>query len=338
MKTLTVAVPCYNSQDYMEKCVDSLLSGRESVEILIINDGSSDRTGKIADRYSKENPGIVRVIHQENKGHGGAINTALKNASGLYFKVVDSDDWVNEGEFKKVVSKLEKLSGESRRLDMMITNFVYDKEFKSNKTVMKYENVLPQDCIFTWKDISRFPKHKYLLMHSIIFRTGVLRECRLNLPEHTFYVDNIFVFLPLKYVKHMYYFNVTLYHYYIGRSDQSVNESIMIKRIDQQIMINKLMFEYMDIAKIKTRSKKKYMLNYLSIITTVTSVLLIRSGTQGNLDKKKELWDYIKKRDLRLYIKLRFSPLGVAANLPSKTGRNITVYLYLISRKIYGFN
>ena len=89
MKILSVAVPCYNSQEYMRKCVDSLLKGGEDVEILIVDDGSKDDTLKIARDYEEKYPTIVKAIHQENKGHGGAVNTGLAHATGLYFKVVD---------------------------------------------------------------------------------------------------------------------------------------------------------------------------------------------------------------------------------------------------------
>ena len=92
MKLLTVAVPCYNSQEYMHYSIQTLLAGGEEVEILIINDGSKDDTARIADQYAAAYPTIIRAIHQENKGHGGAVNTGMANATGKYFKVVDSDD------------------------------------------------------------------------------------------------------------------------------------------------------------------------------------------------------------------------------------------------------
>ena len=95
MKLLSIAIPCYNSQDYMEKCIESLLVGGEEVEILVVDDGSSDRTAEIADAYAAKYPTIVKAIHQENGGHGEAVNAGIRNATGLYFKVVDSDDWVN---------------------------------------------------------------------------------------------------------------------------------------------------------------------------------------------------------------------------------------------------
>ena len=85
MKILSIAVPCYNSEAYMEKCIDSLLVGGEDVEILVVNDGSSDRTAEIADAYAKKYPTIVKAIHQENGGHGEAVNAGIRNASGTLF-------------------------------------------------------------------------------------------------------------------------------------------------------------------------------------------------------------------------------------------------------------
>ena len=80
-------------------------------------------------------------------------------------------------------------------------------------------------------------------MHSVMYRTKLLRECGLELPKHTFYVDNIFVYHPLPHVKYLYYLNVNFYRYFIGRSDQSVNESVMIGRIDQQLKVNRIMID-----------------------------------------------------------------------------------------------
>ena len=108
MKLLTIAVPCYNSQDYMENCISSLVVGGDEVEVLIVDDGSSDNTAVIADRLEAEYPGIVRAIHQPNKGHGGAVNMGIENASGLYFKVVDSDDKVKASAFKSILDKLRE--------------------------------------------------------------------------------------------------------------------------------------------------------------------------------------------------------------------------------------
>ena len=300
MKLLSFAVPCYNSAAYMEKCVESLLKGGEDVEIIIVDDGSRDETAQIADRYALAYPSIIRVIHQENGGHGSAVNAGIENAEGLYFKVVDSDDWVKEEAYRQILDTLKNLTGGEKVLDMLVSNFVYEKTGENRHKVMRYKHALPIEKMFTWEDVKHFHKGQYILMHSVIFRTKLLRECGLKLPEHTFYVDNLFVFEPLPSVRNMYYLDVNFYRYYIGRADQSVNEEIMIGRIDQQIKVNKLMIDYMVENKNRMTSMKKmyqYMISYLDIVTTVSSILLICSGTEENLAKKKELWNYLKKKD-----------------------------------------
>ncbi len=337
MKLLTFAIPCYNSQDYMEHCIESILPGGEDIEILIIDDGSKDRTAEIADDYAKRYPSIVRAIHQENGGHGEAVNAGIRNASGLYFKVVDSDDWVDGEAYKKVLQTLRELTGSKTTLDMLLSNYVYEKDGAKNKKVMR-QTGFPKDRLFTWSDVRHFYKGHYILMHSVIYRTKLLRECGLELPKHTFYVDNIYVYKPLPYVRTMYYLDVDFYRYFIGREDQSVNEKVMIGRIDQQIRVNKIMLEDVNLWKVQNPKCRKYMFNYLEIITVVSTIMLIRSGTEENLEKKRALWKYIKDRDIKLFHKLRRGIMGQTMNLPGKSGRKISVAAYRLSQKVVGFN
>lgn len=338
MKLLSVVVPCYNSQDYMKYCIESLLPGGEDVELLIVDDGSIDKTAEIADEYARKYPGIVNAIHQENGGHGEAVNTGIRNASGLYFKVVDSDDWVDTRAYIKILETIRNFIEEEKSVDMIISNFVYEKEGAKYKKVMKYGNVLPTEKVFTWDDIKHFRKGQYILMHSVIYRTQLLKDCGLKLPKHTFYVDNLFVYVPLQYVDKIYYINVDFYRYFIGRDDQSVNESVMIKRIDQQIRVNKLMIEQVEIENIISPKLHQYMFNYLEIITVISTILLIRSGTAENLEKKKELWRYIKNKDSQLYHNLRHGIMGQVMNLPGRVGHSISIGAYKISQKVVGFN
>ncbi len=341
MKLLTIAIPSYNSEGYLAKCIESLLPGGDDVEILVVNDGSKDRTAEIADEYAAKYPGIVRAIHKENGGHGSAVNTGIDEAKGLYFKVVDSDDWVKEEAYLKILDVLRDVVGGKQVLDMLISNYVYEKDGEKRKKVMHHRRTLPKDCIFSWDEVKHFHKGHYILMHSVIYRTKLLRECGVRLPEHTFYVDNIYVFEPLMHVQNMYYLDENFYRYYIGREDQSVNEQVMISRIDQQIKVNKLMFDFYVANKAQIAKNPRlhqYMKNYLEIITTVSSVLLIRSDTKENLAKKKELWKYIKTNDRQYYSWLRRGIMGSAMNLPGRGGRKLSVDGYRICQKIFKFN
>ncbi|GIO37731.1 glycosyl transferase [Paenibacillus antibioticophila] len=338
MKILSVVIPCYNSQDYMRHCIESLLPGGDEVELLIVNDGSVDDTAQIADDYVKKYPTIVKAIHQSNGGHGEAVNAGLRNATGLFFKVVDSDDWVDLAAYNQVLEVLRSFVEQDQPLDMLISNFVYEKEGARVKKVMKYDDVLPVNTPFGWEDMGYFGKGQYLMMHSLIYRSQLLRDCGLELPKHTFYVDNLFVYRPLVHVEHLYYLNVDFYRYYIGREDQSVNERVMIGRIDQQIKVNKLMIDQVRLEELKHPKQKRYMLHHLEIVTVISGILLIRSGTPENLVKKKELLRYVKERNTELYHHLKYGLMGNLINLPGRFGRSISVGAYKIAQKIVGFN
>ena len=341
MKILTVAIPCYNSAAYMDKCIRSLLPAGDDIEILIIDDGSTkDSTAQIADDYELKYPGIIRAIHQENGGHGEAVNTGIKNATGLYFKVIDSDDWADENALLPVVNKLKELEYAGTPVDMFLVNFIYDKVGARRKKVMHFRHAFPVDEVFSWKDMHHMKQTQYILMHNIFYRKSVLDECGMELPAHTFYVDNIFAFEPYPYVNTIYYMDINFYHYFIGREDQSVNESVMISRIDQQIKVNKIMIDIMAAQDFRGKDKhlKKVMYVYLDKIMGVTSAMCLVSGTDENLKKKKEVWMYLKKKSFPMYFHLRRTTLGLALNLPGGLGRKTSVRGYKIARKLLGFN
>ena len=231
MKLITFTVPCYNSAAYMDHCIETLLTAGEDAEIILVDDGSKDDTGKIADSYAEKYPTIVRVIHQENGGHGEGVNQGIRNATGLYYKVVDSDDWLDEAALRTVLAKLNTLTARGTAPDLMICNYVYEHVEDNTSHTVRYTNVFPQNRLFSWTHVGHFRPDQNLLMHSVMYRTQVLRDCGMVLPKHTFYVDNIFVYQPLPYVKSMYYMDLDLYRYFIGRADQSVNESLSLIHI-----------------------------------------------------------------------------------------------------------
>ena len=333
MKYITFAVPCYNSESYMEHCIESLLVGGKDVEIILVDDGSRDNTAKIADKYEKKYPDIVRAVHKENGGHGSGVNKGLELATGLYYKVVDSDDWVDEESLKKVLDTIKKLKKDNTLVDMMVVNYVYERHHEQKE--IKYVNTLPENKVFGWDEVGKFKKDAYLLMHSVIYNTKFLKETGLKLPEKTFYVDNIFVYYPLPYIKTMYYLNTPFYRYFIGREDQSVNEKTMIKRIDQQLYVNKLMIDFYDPYEYwdTNRNCAKYLIHYIDIMMSVSTILLQISNTKEHQQKRKELWQYLKEKNPMLYKTCKLSLSG-ATCLP----RFLSIPGYKIAQKIYKFN
>ena len=339
MKLLTVAIPCYNSESYMSHAIETLLTGGEELEIIIVNDGSSDGTREIADEYAKKYPTIVRAIHQENGGHGEAVNTGLRNATGLYYKVVDSDDWVNEAALKRILKVIRHYHKSEHEIDMFLSNYVYERQLEGKQRVVNYKKVFPENRVFTWDSVGKFSQSQFILMHSVIFRTQLLRECGLQLPKHTFYVDNIFVYKPLPYVKKMVYLNEDFYRYFIGREDQSVNEKVMMGRMDQQLRVTRNMIDGIKISQVTNKKLKRYMVKYMSIMMTICTVMLLKKGQEEDYRDIEKIWTYLKKEDKEMYTLVRKTLVGRAMGMRhTRCGRRIILLGYSISRKVIGFN
>ncbi len=340
-KLITFAVPCYNSAAYMDHCVETLLAAGEEAEIILVDDGSTkDDTPAKCDEWAEKYPDIIRAIHQENGGHGEGVNQGIRNARGLYYKVVDSDDWLDTDALSKVMAKLREFSLMPAPVDLIIANYVYEHVEDNTQRVMGYKNVFPTDQIITWDSIHRFHTSQYLLMHSVIYRTQLLRDCKLELPKHTFYVDNIFVYQPLPYVKTLYYMDLDLYRYFIGRADQSVNESVMAGRIDQQVRVTKYMIEAHDVMALKRVQRKlgRYMFNYLSMMMTISSIFAVIANTPESLGLRTQLWEYLRQKDAALYRRCRYRVTNLGTNIPGYQGRKLSVKLYRVAQKIYKFN
>jgi len=336
MKCLTIAIPCYNSQKEMRRAIDPLLSGGDAVEILIVDDGSTDSTGEIADEYQRQYPGIVSAIHQPNGGHGNAVMTGLSHASGRFFKVLDSDDRFDPEAYARFLKTLLSFGEEAP--DLLVTNYCYDKQGAAHPHVTRYHHALPQGRIIGWDETRRFRDGQYILMHAATFRTDFLRDCNLNLPDHTFYVDDLYVYAPMARVRRLYYLDVDLYLYWIGREGQSVQENIMIQRIDQKLLVNRLMIMCADPFALPDPRQRRYMLQYLEIVTSATSTLLVKSGTPENLRKKEAVWDFLRDQNPRVYDFLRRRLMGRMLHLPGKAGRRVVVRGYTVARRIFGFN
>lgn len=342
MKLITFTVPCYNSAEYMSKCIDSLLTQKDDIEILIVNDGSfKDNTKDIADEYAKKYPETIKAIHKENGGHGDAVMCGLSYAQGIYFKVVDSDDWVDEQSLKKLIESIKSFKEEDLP-DAYVVNYVYEYSYDGTQKKVNYKNEFPVCKKFVFSETKKMPLGKFLAMHSLVYKTQLLKDADLALPKHTFYVDNLLVYKPLPLVKSFYYLDVDFYRYFIGRSDQSVNESVIMSRIDQHIKVTYMLIDSHDLNKIKAGGKQnarlyQYMTSFISIMMTINSIYLIKKGTPESLKKKQEIWQYLKDKDEVLYKKCKNTLTGMTSS-ESKFICNVCKGVYTIARKIFKFN
>ena len=342
-KIITFGIPCYNSADYMDKCVESVLDGAnyaEDIEIVIVDDGSfKDNTPAKADEWAAKHPSIIKAIHQENGGHGTAVLTGLSNASGTFYKVVDSDDWLDADALAALLNKIRETEAAHADVDLFITNYVYEHSEDNTRNVVDYKHVLPEGVVFGWDEIGHFNITQNLLMHALCYRTSVLRDEGVPLPAHTFYVDNIYAWVPLPRCKRMCYLNVDMYRYFIGREDQSVNEKVMANRIDQQVLITRIMMKsyhlYDDIKIVQLRS---YMVNYFLIMMAICTVFSKLSERPDAMDELEKLWQDLHDYDRRMWRRCRLGLIGQATNLPGKLGSTITIGLYRLADKLVKFN
>jgi len=315
----------------MKHCIDCLLQGGDDVEILIIDDGSKDDTAKIADEYQDKYPTIIKAVHKPNGGHGSGVNKGLELATGLYYKVVDSDDWLDDDGYKHVISQIKKHLEANTMPDLYITDFLYYKPSVNKEFQRDFKSQFPVEKMFGWSEVHHFTTEEVFLMHALMYKTSALRESNLHLPEHTFYVDNIFAYNPLPYMKTMFYIPQKLYIYFIGRADQSVTVTNIVKRYKQQIVVMENMTDAFSYEKIKKmeRGLKKYMFHALSVLMMVTLFFTCGENTKERIADTKELWAHIKKKDKKLYYKLRYRSYPVVVNfLPFGLKGKVMRYFY----------
>ena len=335
MKYITFTIPSYNSQDYMRHVIDNLVAVGDDIEVIIVNDGSKDDTGKIADEYQNKYPSIVKAIQKENGGHGSGVMAGLYAAQGLYYKVIDSDDWAETKDVITMVDLIKKHISKNVNVDLYITNYIYEHASDNSTFSMNYRKYLPIDTVFSWNDIKRIGLETVFLMHSLMYKTEKLRESGMNLPNHTFYVDDIYAYVPLPFMKDIYYHDIDFYHYFIGRADQSINYDTMCKRYEQQMRVFKIMYESNSLEKLKTLPKRlyQYMWQDLMIIGAVTFMTII--GTKEDKETRrvvyKEFQKELKAIDKKLFNKLRYRTLLIIAFIIP--GYNLKSFA---SRKIYG--
>lgn len=335
MKLLSITVPCYNSQDYMEKCIDSLLPGGDRVEIIIINDGSKDETGAIADAYAARYPEIVKVVHQENGGHGEGINQGLKYATGKYFKVVDSDDTLGR-DYLPFLDRLEECERQGG-VDLFVTNYFYVHTDGKGDRSINYSSVLPQDRIFTWADTKPFRIHQLLTIHSCTFRTEAMRQWNRELPKHVFYEDNLMVCQTLPRVQKMYYMNADLYRYWIGRPDQSVQKAVMLQRYTHQLLVAERCFGALHLDQVRDRRLKKYLKHELFMMFAI-GILYTRLHKSREADADLEqMWANCRTHDAKWTDHFRYrTPLGLIC-VPGWFGWSLSAVVYWISHRIVRF-
>lgn len=342
MKRLSILIPAYNAQDYLSSCLDRLPLRNELLEVIVINDGSSDQTESIANDYAKRFPRTLRAIHQVNKGHGGAINRGLSEATGLYVRVLDSDDWLDREALEALLVTIGDLQTDSELPELIITNYLYEKlqENGSFKTFpIRYTKELPQNELFGWEAFSRFKLWQHLMMHSLTYRLDLLRQLHFNLPEHSFYVDNLFAYTPLPSVKQIYYLNVDLYHYYIGRSGQSVSNEVLKRNLNQHLKVNRLILTAHDLEQVRVSQPElhRYLLHFAQMLTLTSLAMMLNYKDKDIQAQRQAFIQDLHQQFPTFTAELKQTTLGHFALSSRKWKEGVSRQLYRLIRRYLGY-
>lgn len=224
-KLLSIAVPCYNSEKTLQRCLDSLIDARtlSQIEVLIINDGSTDQTPHLAGHYTTRYPSAFFLINKENGGHGSAINMGIQKANGKYFAILDSDDWYDTEAFCRLLDFLK-----TRDEDLISANMT--SEYQDHTTATAFPETLPLEKPLPFTAICADAGCIDLFILSRIFiKTSILKEQHIRVPEKTYYVDFSYITMATSYVKTVVFTSVNVYHYRLDNVNQSVSCENFVK-------------------------------------------------------------------------------------------------------------
>jgi glycosyltransferase involved in cell wall biosynthesis len=336
-KLISFCVPSYNSAAYLHFAVDSLLTGGEDVEIILIDDGSHDETRRIADSYEAAYPTIVHSFHQPNGGHGEGINNALKIAAGIYFKVVDSDDWVDP---KALSALLQDIQSKDHLPDLYVTDYVYWQGRGNRSQVIRYAYLFKKNASCAWGDLGKFTYKGNLTLHSTMYQTQILRSSKVALPRHVSYEDNFFVYAPMPYAKTIAYLPVSLYQYLVGREGQSMEHETCVRKYRDYILGGELVFDSVDVLAYRKTDPGLYRALYHHLVLN-TMFAIVFARLNGSAEAKRDLkdfWAHLKASNPRQYRKLRFQSILAWLDFPGRLGSKVVKVDYKLAHQIIKFN
>ena len=328
-KILTVSIAAYNVERFIENTLKSLLVNKiDDLEILVEDDGGTDKTANIVEKFEHQYPDIVKLVHKENKGYGSTVNKSIELAQGKYFKQLDGDDWYDSGNFEKLLELLRTIE-----VDALYSPYIEYKEGKGQKKIVDYfEKDI--DGVYKLEDIISKSKH-YLIMHTLLYKTEVLKKCKLKLLEHCFYTDTQYAMFPLVNIDTIFITHLPIYIYRIGREEQSISLSSHRKHYEDYIKVSERIIEFYNQNKDNlSTNKKDYIFKYVRwhISNTITGFLIILKPDKNNLRMIKEFEDYILKNNEQIYNSVK--ELSKIVRTLRRTKYNYIIYKLISFLKI----
>lgn len=286
-KILSIVVPAYNVEKYLDQCLSSFVNTEvlRDIEILIINDGSTDRTAEIAEKYCEKYPGCFVLYNKENGGHGSGINYGIEHAKGKYFKVVDGDDWVETVNLPVFVRTLKKID-----VDVIASNYRLVEDGTAKVLEDRYACTNKYHYGKEW-GFAEAVSEPVIKIHSLTIRTSILKENEIRVDEHVYYEDAEYILYPIPYCKNVYYDPTFVYMYRLGRNGQSVDIESMKRHAKDHMQVLNSMFEYYIDNQFIQQYKKKYLERGIALSVQNQYQIYLAMGNEPGIYEKMKRFD-----------------------------------------------
>lgn len=299
-KIITFIILAYNVEQYLDKCLNSFLcpSVMDKIEVIIVNDGSTDSTAQIADCYASKYPEVFRVIHKQNGGHGSGINAGSEQARGKYLKPIDADDWVITENLPEFVQQLADCDAQValtpyHTVDMTTGNKTakliknWDSRYVTVKNIIDNWAVFEDCCVF----------------HSITYKTDFYKDSGHKLPEHIFYEDQVFDAIPFCKAEKIAVFDTYVYQYLVGNAQQSVSYDNQAKRADHVEKVAWDIVDYYKTASGLSDGAKDYLMLRIQMVALIylATVLIYEKNKKKGRRLGKAFCDKLKEQLPQIY-------------------------------------
>ena len=334
---LSVVVPLYNLQDRIGRCLDSLTHPDVHVpagdlEVLVVDDGSTDDSAAIAQSYAERFPHVV-LLRKQNGGHGSAIDMGRSIARGAFLMVVDADDLVVPDSLRRTVLFLRWMTDRGVALDVLVLDRIVEDPGLGTSLRNGYRGILPVERTFGWDETRRLRYPAFLPMHSLVFRRSLLDEAGLALPEHTFYVDTLYTTVPLSHARILFYLPIPLYRYQVGRAGQSISIGVALRKVDDHLRIMRCLAEAYDrIPPDAPRRLRRYLSGVTYAILLATLGLLTLSDRPDRDGEKRALMSWMRSNHRKCHRTVAYRPFVVLSLIRGMAGRRLVGIGYRFAR------
>lgn len=249
-KILTIVVPSYNVEKFLHQTLQSFVDERimDRLEVLVVDDGSKDKTAEIGKEFEEKYPQTFKVISKENGGHGSTINTGIREAKGTYFKVVDGDDWVDTDGLVELIERLENCD-----CDYVFTNYYDVNDQTMEREEVRFANITKETIL----PFSAIANETRISMHALVIKTVIFKDNKIRLDEHSFYVDVEYILYPIPYVNKVIYYDIFVYNYRLAQVNQSVSMQGFQRHIQNHIDVIYHTLDYINAYKNKQDADKE---------------------------------------------------------------------------------